>query len=65
MRTHFPATSRVFDCHFADICGRDCERKAGFKRTDHYVEHLRKVHGEDLPKGRKISRREKKIADKE
>lgn len=59
MKTHFPATAKRYDCQYASVCGRHGEktdkRKGGFTREDHYTEHLRKVHGEDIAKGRKRS----------
>ena len=59
MKIHFP--SMRFDCPYArsGTCGRTGEKtdtsKGGFTREDHYVDHLRGVHGEDIPKGRRRS----------
>lgn len=57
MKTHFP--SMRYDCPHArpgGTCGRAGEKtancKGGFTREDHYVDHLRAVHGEEIPKGR-------------
>ena len=54
-RIHFPDSATWIDCE-----GKGCGRvgrpqqgeKGGFSRRDHYVEHLRKVHKKDIPKGR-------------
>ena len=47
-KTHFPSNpGEKFDC-----TGRGCGRTGeyGFDRKDHLREHLRKVHGNDIPK---------------
>ena len=48
---HFP---KWFDCQF-----KKCERKGshGFNRKDHYTEHLRDYHHQDIPKAAKGSHR--------
>ena len=59
MATHFP--SMRFDCPYArsgkSPCGRAGEHtdtcKGGFPREDHLVEHLRNVHGENIPRMRR------------
>lgn len=55
---HFSATTKRFNCQYASVCGRSGEktdmRKGGFTTEDQFIEHLRKVHGEDIVKGRKV-----------
>ena len=53
-KTHFPSqTSEKFDCP-----GRGCGRtgKDGFDRKDHFREHLRKVHAQDIPRRKPVRR---------
>ena len=54
--THHPEEARWIDCK-GKGCGRTGKpqpgkEKGGFSRLDHYLEHLRKVHKKDIPKGR-------------
>ena len=71
MKIHLP--SMRFDCPYARSGKGNCERagertattKGGFIREDHYVAHLREVHGEDIPKGRRRLAGGEKIAEKD
>lgn len=65
MEIHFPAMR--LDCPYAarGSCGRAGEKtetsKGGFMREDHFMDHLREVHGEDIP-GNRRSRGESPLA---
>ena len=56
MKTHFPSPD-LFQCEEGHFCGRygpprPKEKKGAFTRKDHYLQHRRDVHMEEIPKGR-------------
>jgi hypothetical protein len=56
VKTHFPPKV-VYECAEGDYCGRygpprPDEKKGGFTRKDHYLQHRRDVHMIGIPKGR-------------
>ena len=68
MEIHFPPMR--FDCPYArsGACGRAGEKtdtnKGGFTREDHYLDHLRGVHGGYIPQERRRSAGEREMAEK-